>query len=315
MGAMQPGNAGRAVLWGPSEHVHDDERAELARGLERLGLIVDAASVRAEPADDARVLVINTKTPVDAHRIAALQKLSLIVTTTSGHDHIDLAAARASRVRVVRCPLARRDAVVDTTIGMTLALLRRLPRLQRRAERGDWARREARDLEIPLLRELTVGVFGAGVIGARAVEAWRALGANVLSHDPAFAGTAPQARVLADSDIVTLHCSLTPSSRGLIGAAEIAAMKLGVILVNTARGECVDLDALLASRERFGGVGLDVYDVEPCPRLAELAKLDNVLLLPHSAGAHRGIGRAINAEVLDAVGAHLRGEPLPHAVA
>ncbi len=315
MVGMESASAGRAVLWGPSEHVHDEERSELRAGLEALRFEVAETPSASAPPADARVLVINTKTPIPAQRFAEMKQLALVVTTTSGHDHVDLAAARAARVRVVRCPRARRDAVVDTALAMTTALLRRLPRLQRRAERGEWARSAMRDLALPLLKDVTIGVFGLGVIGARAAEVWRALGAKVISHDPAVAGTAPQAKLLAEADVVTLHCSLTPSSRGLIGAAEIAAMKPGAILVNTARGECVDLDALLASRSRLGGVGLDVFDVEPCPRLAALATLENVLLLPHSAGAHAGLGVALNREVLAAVAAHARGETPEFSVA
>ncbi len=303
----------KCALLGPSEHATDAEQAQLAERLAALGFAVEARDLGAPPPAGAAVAVVNSKTRVDAAAFAAMPALRLVVTTTSGYDHVDLVEAGRLGVAVARCPLARRDAVVDAALGMGLALLRRLPALARAAQQGRWTRAAVKDSPAPLVRGLTAGVFGYGVIGQSAAAAWRALGARVLVADPAHPNLDAPERLLEESTLVTLHCSLTASSRRMIGRAALARLRPGAILINTARGECVDLDALLAASQ-LGGFGLDVFDQEPCPRLAELAARENVLLTPHSAGYHDGLGRALNDEVLATLEAWLRGAPLPHEV-
>lgn len=299
------------ALWGPSEHVDTAEQAELAAGLSTLGLSVEVHALGAPPPGIAELVVINTRTMVGAAELDALPRLRLLVTTTSGFDHIDLAAAISRGVRVVRCPLARRDAVADCAIAMALALLRRLPALLGKAREGHWARPEMKRMRLPLVRELTVGVVGNGVIGARVSALWGRLGAQVLVSDPAFPDLPQTARLIEQADILTLHCSLTESSRKLVDAAALARMKPGALLINTARGECVDLAAVLTD-ERLAGCGLDVFDREPPPDLADLALRENVLITPHSAGYHAGLGAAITREVLATIGAFLEGKSLEH---
>lgn len=301
------------VLWGPSEHDSDADRAALTAALRDRRLDVLALPLGAPPPRAAQVVVINTKTRIDRAALAAMPQLQLVITTTSGHDHIDVAAARERGVMVARCPLARRDAVVDASVALALALLRRLPRMAAAARAGRWMRREVKDHPMPLVRELCVGVFGLGVIGKRAVEVWRALGAEVLGADPAVAGSHARDQLLARCDILTLHCSLTASSAGLLDAAAIAALRPGAILVNTARGECIDLAAAIAA-PHLGGLGLDVFTSEPPPELAQLAAHDHVIVTPHSAGYHQGLGKAIHAEVLSIVDRWQANLPPPHPV-
>ncbi|MFG0318619.1 MAG: NAD(P)-dependent oxidoreductase [Planctomycetota bacterium JB042] len=302
----------RVVLWGPSEHVTDEERAALAERLGRRGAAVSERARDERPPPETEVVVCNTKTRLDAAALEALPALRLVVTTTSGHDHVDLAAAAARGVAVARCPIARRDAVVQTSIAMALALLHRLPRYSADAAAGRWARAAARERAPTLLSSLRVGVVGHGVIGARAVGAWSALGADVVATDPADPALPTFEAIRADVDVVTLHCSLTKSSDRLIDAAAVRSMREGAILVNTARGECVDLEAALSGR--LGGVGLDVFPVEPPPDLAALAARDDVILTPHSAGVHAGLGAALLDEAEAAIGAFLDGRPVPHLV-
>lgn len=303
----------KCALLGPSEHLTAAEQAELERRLAALGFSV-ASLGRGVPAPaDAAVAVVNSKTRLGAAEFAAMPALRLVVTTTSGYDHVDLGEARRRGAAVGRCPLARREAVVDAALGMGISLLRRLPALSRATGSGRWTRAAVKESPTPLVRGLTVGVFGCGVIGQSAISAWKALGARVLAADPARTDLDAPERLLEESQLVTLHCSLTASSRGLIDGAALARMRPGAILINTARGECVDLDDLLAA-PHLGGFGLDVFEQEPCPRLAELAARENVLLTPHSAGYHDGLGRALNEEVLATLAAWLRGAPLPHEV-
>lgn len=300
------------VQWGPSEHVTDEERAALAERLERRGATVRSCARDKRPPADTEVIVCNTKTRVDAATLAALPVLRLVVTTTSGHDHIDVAAARDRGVTVARCPLARRDAVVQSSIAMALALLHRLPRYARDAEAGRWARAAARERAPRLLGELRVAVVGHGVIGTHAVKTWTALGAGVRTCDPADPALPPIDELLPWADVLTLHCSLTASSDRMIDAAAVAAMRPGALLVNTARGECVDLEAALSGR--LGGLGLDVFVVEPPPDLAALAARDDIILTPHSAGVHADLGRALQLEAEAAIRAFEEGRPVLHEV-
>lgn len=302
------------ALMGPSEHDREEDRDRLAASLAAFGFEVERHPLGAPPPAAASAIVVNTKTRVDAAWFEAMPRLELVVTSTSGHDHIDLDAARARGVRVARCPLARRDAVVDASLALALALLRRLPRCQDGARGGRWIRAEMKDLPIHTVRGLRVGVFGLGVIGSRATDVWRALGAEVIGSDPAVAGSAAPAELFTTCDVLTLHCSRTPSSFGLVDAAAIAAMRPGAVLVNTARGDCVDLDAALAA-PHLGGLGLDVFTGEPPPDLARVAARPDVLVTPHSAGYHAGLHRAVHDEVVATIRAWREGDAVPGLVA
>lgn len=114
--------------------------------------------------------------------------------------------------------------------------------------------------------------------------------------------------------MLTLHCALTPATRGLIGPEALAALLPGAVLINTARGACVDAAALLEV-DHLGGVGLDVFPEEPWPQLAALAARPRTLLTPHAAGYHTRLGEAVAREVADTVGAWLGGQALEHRVA
>jgi len=286
----------RAVVFGAADHVTAQERDELLRRLGALGFEVGFTERESGPPRAADVVIVNSSVPVGKAQLDAMPDLTLLITTTSGFDHIDLEVARERGIRVERCPLARRDAVVEVSVAMGLSLLRRLPRLARHAARGEWMRRDVKNMDMPLVRDLCVGVFGNGVIGRHAAAVWRALGAEVLVCDPAFSDLDAKEEVLARARLVTLHCSLTPTSRNLIGADAASRMPRGAVLVNTARGECVDLDAVLAA-DRLGGLGLDVFCPEPYPNLTALSERDDVILTPHSAGYHSGLGAAIASEV------------------
>lgn len=294
------------ALWGPSDHVAAAEADALRDRLAALDLTVTHVGADAAPSAETQVVVVNSKMQVGAKAFDWLKDLKLVVTTTSGYDHIDLGAARERGIRVARCARSRRDAVVDTSLAMATALLRRLPLTTAAAAAGRWMRADVKAWPIPLFSTLTVAVLGQGVIGRRASEVWQALGATVLACDPILPAAPTLAEALARADVVTLHCSLTETSRRMIDAAALAAMKPGAILVNTARGECVDEAALLADT-RLGGIGLDVFASEPWVDSAALLAKGNVLVSPHSAGWHAGLGASLNDEVVTQVNAWLKG--------
>jgi phosphoglycerate dehydrogenase-like enzyme len=291
------------LRWGMAEY----ERGPLA-GLPP-GVTEIIATGADAPLEEADVLVVPSKTRVDADVVRRLTRCRLVVTTTSGHDHLDLAALAAADIVASRLPHARRDAVVETALGMILGLTRRLGPLQEAAAAGRWDR--ARLVEHGATRIGTVAVVGVGVIGSHMCTVLRALGAIVLPVDPRLPDAVPLADALAAADVVTLHCSLNAGNLGMIGPAALAAMRPGAVLVNTARGKLVDVEAAVAAVRagHLAGLGLDVFPAEP----ADLARwaAPNVLLTPHAAGWHPRLGEAVAEGVAAAVGALLAGAPVP----
>jgi len=303
----------KVLRWGRSAYETDAALALEVAELTALGCVVEHHEGATLRATDAQVLVTTSKVWVDAAALERAPDVELVLTTTSGHEHLDSAAAAARGVALARSPLARRDAVVDTALAMGLSLLRGVPGLQRRAEAGVWARSSLPTRRMRLVRGLKVGVVGYGVIGRAAVAAWSALGADVAWCDPGVEGGIAWEQLRSQSDLITLHCSLTDSSQRMVDAEALAAMRPGAILLNTARGKLVDIDALAAC-EHLGGVGLDVFPEEPPVALAALAARENALMLPHAAGYHEGLGEAVAEEVVETIRAWIAGEGAPHPV-
>ena len=303
----------KCTIIGPSEHIKENDRTALTAGLQGLGLDVSGFPMNDTPPGDSEILIIGTRTAIDGNNLPQLGALKLIVTTTSGFDHIDIHATRKAKVPVARCPLARRDAVVETSLALGLSLLRKIPVQHADCARGEWKRAEVADFGIPLMSGLRIGVVGHGVIGNLAGRTWTALGADVRCSDPNQPELPATEELLPWADILTLHCSLTESSRRLINADSLRRMKKGAILLNTARGECVHLDAL-CNDNHLGGIGLDVFEPEPSPLMAEIASRENVLLTPHAAGVHRDLGKALVNEALSAVSSFLETGQVPHEV-
>lgn len=299
------------LRWGRSAYETAEQLNDEVERLAALGCEVRHHVGEDPPVEDCRALVLTSKVRVDGAILDRAPELGLVVTTTSGHEHIDVVACEARGVAVARCPLARRDAVVDTALGMALALLRDLPSLHSRAREGIWARSELPDRPMRRVRGLPVGIVGHGVIGARAAQVWRALGAQVWVSDPRMKGSPQLAELIEECALLSLHCDLNPTTRNLLSAEVLWSLNPETIVINTARGALIDVDALL---ERDLRVGLDVFPDEPYPRLAELAARPNTLLTPHAAGYHRDLGRSLAAELALTVRAFIRGEPLPHPV-
>ena len=294
------------LRWGAAEY----ERAPLD-GLPS-GVNVLTIAGPAAPLEDADVLVVPSKVRVSAAIVARLKRCRLVITTTSGHDHLDLPALRAAGIIVSRLALARRDAVVETTLGMILSLTRRLGLFQEAARAGLWDR--ARLAEYGATGIGAVAVVGVGVIGSRMADVLAALGAPVIRVDPRDPHSATLDDALARATVVTLHCALNPENTGMISRDALARMRPGAILVNTARGALVEVDAAVQAVRagHLGGLGLDVFPNEPCDLSGWAAP--NVVLTPHGAGWHPGLGAAIADGVAAAVRALLSGAPVPFGI-
>ncbi len=300
----------RLVLrWGRSSYETDsDLKRERAAAL---GLGLDwRLDVGKQP--DLRgvdVLVVVSGVRVDRAVIAQFTG-DLIVATTSGVDHIDVASCQEFGKTLVRCAEARRDAVVEQAIGQLVTLMRGFPALEAAARGGEWARAQLPQLAPRPIQGSSIVVVGQGVIGIRASEVLRGMGARVFGVDPLLPEAPRLEDVLPGADAVTLHCSLTESSRNLLSRERLALLPSHAVMVNTARGDVLDLEAALerVKSGRLRGLAVDVFPEEPWPGLAEAAAIPGVLLTPHSAGFVVDLGRKVAEGVGKALAAWKNGE-------
>jgi glyoxylate reductase len=204
-----------------------------------------------------------------------------------GTDNVDLDACRRRGVVVTNTPGVLTEATADLTWLLILAVARRFREGDALIRSGSWDGWKPLELMGASLEGMTLGVYGFGRIGRAVARRAEAFGMKVLAL---VEGDSPEAfeRLLAVSDVLTLHAPLLPETRGRFGTAELARMKKGAILVNTARGPIVDEAALAAALAsgHLGGAGLDVFEKEPAVHPA-LLSLPNVVLLPHLGSSTR----------------------------
>lgn len=288
-----------------------DEREEPIPRAELLALVAGA---------DAILTLLGDR--VDAELLdAAGPRLRCVANVAVGYDNVDLAAARERGVVVTNTPGVLDDATADLTLALILAATRRVAEGDRLLRAGrHWTWGMGFMLGTGLQGKL-LGIVGLGGIGRKVGERARAFGMRIAYSSrraaPAEVEAAleaermPRERLLAEVDVLSLHCPLTPETHHLIGAAELAAMKPSAVLVNAARGPVVDeaaLAAALAAGE-IAAAGLDVYEHEPRvePRLLEL---DNVVLSPHLGSATVETRTAMAGLAARNAIAAVRGEPL-----
>jgi D-3-phosphoglycerate dehydrogenase len=262
----------------------DDRAALAAAGVELRelpGHEPEEVVAAAQGADT--VFVYHARFPRET--IARLNGVRVLARCGTGYDNIDVAAARERGIEVVYVPDYGIDDIADHALALMLACARKIALSDRRVRAGDWPGYGELG---PMfrLRGRTLGLFGYGRIGRRLGEKGEALGMRVLAHDPYTAeATAEREELFGDSDVVSIHAPLTPETRHAVGVAELAAMKPGAILVNTARGPIVDTVALAdALRDgRLGAAGVDVFEEAPLPADHPLRRCETAVLTPHSA--------------------------------
>lgn len=225
--------------------------------------------------------------PVTARVLRAAPSLRAATRLGVGLDNIDLHEAERLGLTVTRVPDYCFEEVSDHALAMALAWARGLFPYDADVRAGRW---NERGHPLHRVRDLTVGIWGCGMIGRRAAEKFAALGCTVLVDDrhpdsaPRGTAAVPISELLERSDVVSLHLPASPSTAGIVDAASLAAMKPGALLVNTSRGALVDLDALVAALAtgRPGAAALDVLAGEPAVPAA-LAAREDVILTPHVA--------------------------------
>lgn len=258
---------------------------------------------------DVHFVGIRSRTQLTEEVFAAAQKLVAVGCFCIGTNQVNLNAARERGVVVFNAPYSNTRSVAELVLAEAILLLRGVPAKNAAAHRGGWLKSAENAYEI---RGKTLGIVGYGSIGTQLSVLAESLGMQVVFHDVATKlplGNARQAAslddLLAQTDIVTLHVPELPSTHGMMGAREIAAMKPGSILINASRGTVVDIDAL-ASALREGkllGAAIDVFPVEPKSNKDEFSSplrgLDNAILTPHIGGSTMEAQANIGLEVAE----------------
>jgi D-3-phosphoglycerate dehydrogenase / 2-oxoglutarate reductase len=270
---------------------------------------------------DADALVVRSAVQVDDALMEKAPKLRVVGRAGVGVDNIDADAATRRGVVVMNTPGANAVAVAELTIGLMLALARKLPAANTTMHAGKW---EKKNLQGAELRGKTLGIVGLGRVGLEVARRAKGFGLEIVGSDP-FVSTAVAREngiklvaldeLIATSDYITLHVGLTTQTAGVINAKSLAAMKKGVRIVNCARGELVDDAALVAALKsgQVGGAALDVFVVEP-PKDSPYAAFDNVILTPHIAGSTAEAQEAVGIQIAMQVREYLKLGVVQNAV-
>ena len=266
-------------------------------------------------------LIVRSQVQVDAGMVAAGTRLQVIGRAGVGVDNVDLDAATRAGITVVNAPTGNTIAAAEHTLALLYGVARRIAAADASVRRGEWKRAQFTGLE---LRGRTLGIVGLGKIGQAIAARARAMEMTVLAADPYV--TPEQAThhgvelvsfddVLARADVISVHVPLTRSTRGLIGAAELARMRPGAILLNVARGGVIDEAAVAAALAdgRLGGAGIDVFESEP-PTGSPLLEAPNTLLTPHLGASTAEAQVLVAEEVADQVLDVLAGRSARYAV-
>jgi D-lactate dehydrogenase len=277
---------------------------------------------------------VNDQVHADVQAVLARQGTRLIATRSAGFNHIDLVAARDLGLKVARVPAYSPYAVAEHTVGLMLALNRKIHRAYNRVREGNFALDGLVGFD---LRGQTVGIIGTGQIGRVLAEIMNGFGCRLLAYDlyPHEEFTQLGGRyvdlptLLAESDVISLHCPLTPETYHLIDATAVAQMKRGVMLINTSRGALLDTPAVIEGLKSgiIGYVGLDVYEEEEDlffqdlsdqvlqdDVFARLLTFPNVIITGHQAFFTRNALQRIAETTLTNMSDFEQGRPLVNEV-
>lgn len=252
---------------------------------------------------------------------AQLPDLRIIAQTGNHAYHVDFAAAEEHGVIVAKATGGFSYGTAELTIGLMIALTRRIAETDRQIKQGIW-----RTPSTPVLHGKTLGIVGLGRIGRQVARVANALEMRVLAWgrsltDEAAAAAGVERRELDDllreSDVVSVHATLSAESRGLVDGRRLGLMKPTAYLVNTSRGPIVEEAALVAAlrERRIAGAALDVFDQEPLPAEHPLTNLDNVVLTPHVGWPTDEAYERFSEAAADALLAYLDGREMPRFVA
>ncbi len=281
----------------------------------------DETSLR-DLASDVDALLVWYSIPVTKSVIDRMERCKVIVDAGVGYDNIDLESAGRRGIYACNVPDYCVDEVADHTLGLMLALLRKIPAMDSSVRSGNWDFRAA--IPIASLRGKVLGVVGLGRIGSAMTLRCLPLGMKVRVYDPyippgkekSFGAEAVSwDRILAESDVLTLHVPLTEETRHMLGLEEFRKMKDTAVVINTSRGEVIDKETMVEALEKgmIGGAACDVLEGEP-PAGGEfntedpLLQLDNFIVTPHMAFFSFESGMALRRMAAEEIARVLKGE-------
>src|SRR3954462_8382355 len=261
------------------------------------------------------ICAMRERTPFPRALFSALPKLKLLITSGMRNAAIDLDAAKEHNVVLCGTQWGR-DPTAPLTMGIILELTRNIGRENARMHAGERLQKFV-GLEI---EGRTLGIVGLGKLGSKVAKLAQAFGMNVIAWSPNLTperckevgvGYVTKEELFSTADIVTIHVVLSQRSRGLVGAADLARMKPGAYLVNTARGPIVDEAALLQTlqQKKIAGAAVDVFSVEPLPVDHPFRKLDNIILTPHLGYVTEETFRAHYSQMVEGIDGWFKGEP------
>ena len=268
--------------------------------------------------------VITQFAPVNASVIAAMQKAKVIVRYGIGVDNVDLEAARQRGIPVCNVPDYCIDEVADHTLAFMLSVTRQVVQNTLYIRDGKWGLATGLD-PLRTMRDQTVGIVGFGRIGREVAARLAPFKSRRLVFDPVLAPETIREHgceavtleeLLAESDIVSLHCPSSAQTRKLLNADSIRAMKQGAIVINLARGDLIDTQALIAALEsgHLAAAALDVCDPEPIPADSPLRSMPNVITASHIASASPKSVRTLRLTAARIAAMAVNGEQLPNVV-
>lgn len=258
---------------------------------------------------EADALMVRSAVKVNSAVLAKAPRLRVIGRAGVGVDNVDLPAATNAGVLVMNTPGGNAVSVAEHTIGLMVDLARHIPAATVSTCSGKWEKKKFQGTE---LRGKTLGVLGLGSIGREVVLRAKAFAMNIVAHDPYVnpatatdlgISLVPLDELYATSDYISLHVALTPDTEKMINKASIAKMKRGVRIINCARGELIDQDALLEALQsgQVGGAGLDVFDPEPLPPDHPLLAAPNLIATPHIGGSTEEAQEIVGVRIAEQV--------------
>lgn len=268
--------------------------------------------------------VITQFAPINADVIGAMQRAKVIVRYGIGYDNVDVKAARERGIPVCNVPDYCIDEVADHTLAFILGGTRQVVPNTLHVREGKWGLATPLD-QLRTLRDQTIGLVGFGRIGREVAARLGPFKCRRLVHDAFVPADAVRAagcepvtldELLAQSDIVSLHCPSTPQTKKLLNADSLGCMKRGSMVVNLARGDLIDTAALVNALQsgQIASAALDVCDPEPIPADSPLRSLPNVLVASHIASASPKAVRTLRETAAKLAVMALRGELLPNVV-
>lgn len=276
---------------------------------------------------EASIIILGPEA-IAAEMLQQLPNLCILAVSRAGIEGVDVAAATDRGIPVLNTPGRNAEAVADFTFALIFAMVRKTTQAEDLLRSGGWVNWLSpykAGLEGLELSGRILGLIGFGHIGRLVAKRADAFGIRILVYDPFVQDRDLESlsinctsldRLLADADIVSIHCALTPETREMLNRERLSKMKASAYLINTARAAVINEEALLAAlkNKAIAGAALDVFWKEPLPTDHPLMALDNVILTPHVAGMGDGVIARGAKMLVDGIEALLRGESVPNLV-